>query len=148
MLKYSNTTGICDVQYLPPNTFLPIYDTPIIADARNPLKEQICRKIYGKYDNPLVHEKLHSIMTDMDHFPYTRFFRGIYNDYKPHVMDREAGVVTHNNIAYNTVYEPIKDDSLSKRIYEGACTMCRPGQRPEHRSLLVDLPFNNVIMPI
>jgi len=31
------------------------------------------------------------VMTDMDHFPYTRYFRGIYYLDEPVVMDREAG---------------------------------------------------------
>lgn len=31
------------------------------------------------------------ILTDIDHFPYRRFYRGIYNDDKPHIWEREAG---------------------------------------------------------
>jgi hypothetical protein len=32
-----------------------------------------------------------SIITDMDHYPYTRFYRGVYNSTEPAVMEREAG---------------------------------------------------------
>lgn len=31
------------------------------------------------------------IATDVDHFPYTRFYRGKYNDTNPHIWEREAG---------------------------------------------------------
>ena len=30
-------------------------------------------------------------ITDIDHFPYTRFYRGKYLSDKPIIMDREAG---------------------------------------------------------
>lgn len=32
-----------------------------------------------------------SVITDMDHFPYARFYRGVYNSSNPIVMEREAG---------------------------------------------------------
>jgi hypothetical protein len=32
-----------------------------------------------------------AVITDMDHFPYTRFYRGVYNSSDPVVMEREAG---------------------------------------------------------
>lgn len=34
---------------------------------------------------------LRQVDTDMDHFPYSRFYRGIYDCDRPRVMDREAG---------------------------------------------------------
>jgi len=41
-------------------------------------------------------------ITDMDVFPYTRFFRGKYNDHCPNVFEREAGFRNH----YQAVYTP------------------------------------------
>lgn len=40
------------------------------------------------------------IQTDMDHFPYKRFFRGQYDSSKPHIMEREAGFRTRNDNCY------------------------------------------------
>ena len=37
-----------------------------------------------------VNQVEHSV-TDMDIFPYTRYFRGVYYDSEPHIFDREAG---------------------------------------------------------
>ena len=31
------------------------------------------------------------VLTDMDHFPYRRWFRGVYNDYEPVIHSRFAG---------------------------------------------------------
>jgi len=38
------------------------------------------------------------IKTDVDHFPYTRFYRGQFNDSNPHIWEREAG------------YHPLEND--------------------------------------
>lgn len=35
--------------------------------------------------------KAEKTITDFDHFPYTRFYRGIYNSSDPIVIEREAG---------------------------------------------------------
>ena len=43
-----------------------------------------------------------SVVTDMDHFPYTRFYRGVYNSPNPIVFEREAGWRPQRNDCYNT----------------------------------------------
>ena len=55
------------------------------------IKKQIERK--NNYNIPYYATKnsVTKTMTDMDHFPYTRYFRGVYNESNPVVMDREAG---------------------------------------------------------
>jgi len=39
-------------------------------------------------------------ITDMDHFPYTRFYRGKYYMNEPQVFDREPGFRAINNNCY------------------------------------------------
>lgn len=114
---------------LPSNTFLPIYTTPILTDSvNNPLRENIYHKIFGPYSSRTVHENIHSVFTDMDHFPYTRFFRGQYDSDIPRVFDREAGVVVHNNMEYVTTN--LKNTSFKPNwCFETACSTripCRP----------------------
>lgn len=41
-----------------------------------------------------------NVVTDVDHFPYTRFYRGQYNDTKPHIWEREAGYHRLQNDMY------------------------------------------------
>jgi hypothetical protein len=41
-----------------------------------------------------------SIITDYDHFPYTRWYRGRPNSYKPVVAEREAGFRNIENDCY------------------------------------------------
>ena len=54
------------------------------------IKEQIIRK---KSTNPYFSTKdtIKGVITDNDHFPYRRFYRGKAESNKPIVMEREAG---------------------------------------------------------
>jgi hypothetical protein len=42
-----------------------------------------------------------SAITDYDHFPYTRNFRGVYNITTPVIIEREAGFRPRNDQCYN-----------------------------------------------
>ncbi len=44
--------------------------------------------------------------TDMDHFPYKRFFRGVYDISNPIVMEREAGFRPRRDAAYKFTAHP------------------------------------------
>lgn len=39
-------------------------------------------------------------LIDQDHFPYKRYFRGIYHESKPVIMEREAGYAPQRNACY------------------------------------------------
>lgn len=47
-----------------------------------------------------------SVLTDMDHFPYRRFYRGAYNDSHPRILEREAGFRPLNNTCYKVITTP------------------------------------------
>lgn len=48
--------------------------------------KNISGRPYQSYANDVK-----NVITDVDHFPYTRFYRGVYNDTNPHIWEREAG---------------------------------------------------------
>ena len=62
--------------------------------------ETIRNQIRLKQQNLPYYGTRQNIITDMDHFPYTRFFRGQYQESNPIVMEREAGVRIVNNQCY------------------------------------------------
>lgn len=66
-----------------------------------------------------------NVITDMDHQPYTRFFRGVYYYDTPVIMEREAGYRPIRNSCYNVnrVYEP---EPLPKIAFESACSTIFP----------------------
>lgn len=50
------------------------------------------------------------VVTDFDHFPYTRFYRGQVDSHQPVVIEREAG------------WRPVQNSCYS---YHGCSTTCR-----------------------
>lgn len=83
------------------------------------------RKVVAKY----IHNKINSdrgyltpssylvpVETDMDIFPYDRFYRGMVNCSHPRVFDREAGHRRWNPSAYTYQYNP---EVITPRKFEG-----------------------------
>jgi hypothetical protein len=73
-------------------------------------------------------------VTDMDHHPYTRWFRGVYYYPDPIVMEREAGWRPINNTCYNNVAPMVKDPEPNW-CYEVPRTTtfpCNPKQNPRY----------------
>jgi hypothetical protein len=66
-----------------------------------------------------------SVMTDMDHFPYTRFFRGRADSTCPIVFEREAGWRPLENACYEFNRPPCKTKP-PKYCWESACSVVYP----------------------
>jgi hypothetical protein len=67
-------------------------------------------------------------VTDMDHQPYQRFFRGVYYYPEPIIFEREAGYRPINNECYNIVADKNIDEEPD-HCFEVACSTifpCRP----------------------
>jgi hypothetical protein len=47
------------------------------------------------------------VLTDYDTFPYPRFFRGVYNDSRPNVIEREAGWRVRQDPCYRDQRDPV-----------------------------------------
>jgi hypothetical protein len=58
-------------------------------------QEWIAKQIHLKNMYACPYESLANdvthVVTDVDHFPYTRFYRGVYNNVHPQIWMREAG---------------------------------------------------------
>ena len=69
------------------------------------IRAQIAKKISN---NPYFAsgETVDSVITDMDHHPYTRWFRGVYYYPDPIVMEREAGWRPRQDSCYNVIIPP------------------------------------------
>ena len=66
-----------------------------------------------------------NVFTDYDSFPYTRWFRGVYNSEKPIVAEREAGWRPVMNSCYtNRTTEPMFDKP--NHCFQVACSTVFP----------------------
>lgn len=67
-------------------------------------EEWIAKQIHIKnmYASPYESRAsdVQQVVTDVDHFPYTRFYRGAYNDTSPRIWEREAGFHSLQNASY------------------------------------------------
>lgn len=68
---------------------------------------------------------LKDTVTDMDNFPYKRFFRGEYDKPYPIVMEREAGWRTTNNKCYRKL-EPCVQGQYPNNCFESPCSTVFP----------------------
>ena len=64
------------------------------------IREQIERK--NNYNIPYYATKnsITNVVTDQDHFPYSRHYRGVYHSSKPVIFEREAGYRERNDQCY------------------------------------------------
>ena len=68
-------------------------------------------KLKQQYGTPYyaLRKDVTNITTDMDHFPYKRFYRGVYYKDEPIVFDRKAGYKVKHNSCYKASYDCISD---------------------------------------
>ncbi len=72
-----------------------------------------------------LEDTVKQVVTDMDHYPYSRFNRNVYYSEDPIVMDREAGYRQPRNEAYKArlLYPPEENPRL---CFESACSTVYP----------------------
>jgi len=66
-----------------------------------------------------------AVLTDMDNFPYERYFRGVPTSDRPIVFEREAGWRNIENNCYQ-VENPNVVDNVQKHCFEAACSTVYP----------------------
>lgn len=66
-----------------------------------------------------------SIITDMDHHPYTRFYRGVPNYHQPVIFEREAGWRPQRNACYEVSCSK-KESPYPNHCFESACSTVYP----------------------
>lgn len=85
-----------------------------------------------------------SIVTDMDSFPYTRYYRGVYNSPKPTVFEREAGWRVRNDGCYSVITEK-ENCPYPNHCFEAPCSTVWPCY-PEYLKRYADLDALNIIL--
>ena len=99
--------------------------------------KQGCVPVYGTSTN------VKSINTDMDNFPYQRFYRGQYDSSVPIVFEREAGARIVNNECYNADTKCDIGTVSPNHCFEAACSVVFPCT-PENLSKYSDRDALNV----
>ena len=89
------------------------------------VRDQIKRKVNYNHPAYATCQSVTNSVTDFDHFPYTRYFRGVYYEDKPIVIEREAGFRPLHNGAYTPC---IKNPPQPKptNCWESACSVVYP----------------------
>ena len=67
---------------------------------------------------------INSIITDQDHFPYRRYYRGVNGSTTPHVFDREAGFRPIENDKYQ--YLTLEKPCNPRLCFHTSCNTVRP----------------------
>lgn len=88
------------------------------------LRDEIKRKT-SSYPYLANKNTAQGVITDMDHTPYTRWFRGVYYYPEPIIMEREAGYRPIRNSCYNLVAPPPVEQE-PQHCFEAPCTTIYP----------------------
>lgn len=97
--------------------------TPIINEhSIETIKKQIEQKNKGLYF--ANNETVTHIITDMDHHPYTRWYRGVSYYPEPIIMEREAGWRPRRDNCYKLMIPATETETHS--CFEPACTTTFP----------------------
>lgn len=97
-------------------------------DTNNQNIENVRRQIAYKLDYsrpyyPTINQASSSI-TDMDSFPYKRFYRGVADSTYPIVFEREAGFRPVNNRCYQSACQIEK--TYPDYCFQNACSVVTP----------------------
>lgn len=84
------------------------------------------------------------VLNDMDHHPYTRFFRGVYYYPDPVIMEREAGWRPQEEACYGLQIPP-KRDVQPNHCYQSACSTVYPCY-PEYLEKDSDKPLLDTLL--
>lgn len=93
----------------------------------NTVRQEIKKKIdpERKYIYLPSKDLVKNIVTDMDHWPYTRYYRGVAGYNEPIVMEREAGWRPMQQPCY-TVYYPVEKAVDPQVCFQSACSTAAP----------------------
>ena len=98
----------------------PLINQQNIGSVRRMIDEKISSKPY--YANNL---SVMGVLTDMDHFPYTRYFRGVSYYPGPILFEREAGWRDRDQSCYR-VGCGSRELQYPSNCFESACSTTYP----------------------
>ena len=90
----------------------------------NVVRAQIASKINSSRAYYGTYQDAEQVITDQDHFPYTRYFRGVYDSPQAVVFEREAGYRPLNNRCYRKLVDP--SSNPVKYCWEYPCSTLFP----------------------
>ena len=96
----------------------------LTANNINSIRYQIGLKLNYNVPYYATREAAGSVITDMDNFPYRRFFRGVYDESNPVVMEREAGYRPRRDSCYTKLSIP--NPTKPNYCWEYPCSTVRP----------------------
>jgi hypothetical protein len=96
-----------------------VNDANVASVRKRIAMKQGCNPYYGTINAAA------SIITDMDHHPYTRFYRGIPSSTDPVVFEREAGWRPQRNYCYG-VSNCEEKGSYPNHCFESGCSTVYP----------------------
>jgi len=95
-------------------------------------------------------ESVDNVVTDMDHHPYTRWFRGVYYYPDPIVIEREAGWRPRQDSCYQVIMPP-QPSFEPHHCFETPCTTtfpCYPKYLTKYADKeALDVMINNACIP-
>ena len=94
-------------------------DTVNFSAVGREIQRKMMPNPYFAHENTVEH-----VMTDMDRFPYNRFFRGVYYEDHPVIFDREAGYRPVHNACYTHQMRGII--TRPHHCFESACSVVYP----------------------
>jgi hypothetical protein len=83
-------------------------------------------------------------VTDMDHFPYNRYFRGVYYYPDPVIFEREAGWRKRHDNCYDLIIPP-SSPLMPNNCFEAACSTVYPCY-PQYLQKFADREALNVML--
>lgn len=82
-----------------------------------------------------------SVITDMDHFPYTRFYRGVHSSSDPVILEREAGWRPQRDACYS-VNKCNQRSPYPNHCFQSGCSVTYPCY-PQNTTRCEDKYTNN-----
>lgn len=101
------------------NNSTPQLNSNSIHTVRGEINKKITRPFFANSNT------VREVVTDMDHHPYTRWFRGVYYYPDPVIMEREAGWRPLENNCYN-INIPKIEEKEPHHCFEVPCTTTLP----------------------
>lgn len=124
--------------------FTPDQLTPLINEqnVESVRKMIAARKGYKPYY--ASGDTVAGVVTDQDHFPYTRYFRGVSYHPDPIVFEREAGWREIRNGCYQ-VRKPYQKGPYPNHCFASACSVVYPCY-PEYQQKFSDKNFLDITL--
>ena len=122
-----------------PDELTPLINQQNVESVRNMIahKKNYCQPYYSSSSNVL------NIITDQDHFPYTRYFRGVSYFPEPIVFEREAGWREVRNSCYKINGCNSLPSPYPNHCWQGPCNYTTPCY-PKFQKSYADLGELNV----